>query len=114
MRKFVILAAAFLTCASIFGRNPPIGFAMKFYASNLCIGTWVLFWRSVADKFHWPTALRGVVCGGLFVAPMLVIHALSPSLGNDKGDWAGGLALLGVIGFLGRAGSARSRLRCFS
>ena len=106
-RKFVILVAAFLTCASFFGRYPPLGFAMKFCASNLLIGTWLLFWRSVADKFHWPTAIRGLVCGGLFVAPMLVMYALSPSLGNEKGDWAGGVFILGVIAFLGARGNAR-------
>jgi hypothetical protein len=96
-RWFLNLLSASAICMSIFGRHPPVGFAMKFFAFAFLIAAWVMFWRSVAHKFHWSGIIRGLIPSVLFLAPMAALHALDRSLGSQKGDWAGAVLILAVI-----------------
>ena len=92
-RWFINLLSASAICVSLFGRRPPIGFAMKFFAFAFLIATWVMFWRSVAHKFRWSGVIRGLISSVLFLAPMATLHAFDRSFGNQKGDWAGGILI---------------------
>jgi Na+/proline symporter len=72
---------------------------MKFVDFALLTATWVFFWRSVAHKFDWSGMIRGLIPTVLFMVPLAALHASDQSLGNEKGDWAAGIVILGMISF---------------
>ena len=115
-RRALTLFVAGANCVSFFSHRPPIGFVMKAFVFAFLIAAWVSFWRSVADRFHWPAVIRALVPSVLFLAPMAVLQTLDPSFGDGKLDWVGAILILGVISWTclvselsSQAGSLRHR-----
>jgi len=102
IRPFLTLIAAFFTSVSAFTpHHPPMGFGFRFCALGFLTAVWTSFWRSLAQRFHWQSFARCVLPSVLFVLPLTALHAVDPSLGGGRGDWASGFFILFAISLMG-------------
>ncbi|MEP7354448.1 MAG: hypothetical protein ABI824_14575 [Acidobacteriota bacterium] len=73
---------------------------MKLFGAAFLIISWVSFWGFIANKFHWPVAVRRWIPTALFIVPMAMLHWFDPNLGTQKGDWPAALLILGLMAFV--------------